>query len=227
MAGLIQFNSFIGKFVSLWQQGVDANLSVTANAGKAWMQLQVGLGEAQQQEPQEHVRVPGPARLRRRQRRAEKRRQEAEKAKEEKSAEEVTVEETVPIAATNSDVTTRLNDEICTDAEYLKEVSREVAEKATEKKMCSVEIYPKDLTKIEEFRKDVENYFNGRKDVIEEVIDCRIEEFGRRVKLRSVVKMRFGWTSFFNDPGKNYGDLLGIQTVRHGCGNLSQCDPAP
>ena len=77
MAGLTQFNSFIGKFVSLWQQGLDARLSVNSSAGQAWIQLHVGLGDAhrpQQQEPQGHVRVPGPARLRRQQRRAEDKR---------------------------------------------------------------------------------------------------------------------------------------------------------
>ena len=226
MAGLMQFNSFIGKFVSLWQQGLDAHLSVNAHAGQAWMQLQVGLGEAQHQEPQEHVRVPGPAQLRRRQRRAENRRQEAEKATKDKSV-KVPVEETVPNAAAKNDAGTKLKDEICTDADYFKKVSSEVAEKVTDKKMCSVEFYPKDLNKIEELREDIETYFKGRKDVIEEVIDSRIEDFGRRVKLRSVAKMRFAWHSFFNDPGKYYSDFLGIQTVRHCCKNLSQCDPAP
>ena len=86
MAGLTQFQSFVGKFVSLWQQGLDARLNVNCSAGQAWVQLHVGLVDAhgpQQQEPQGHVRVPGPACLRRRQRRAEERRKEAEKAKEE------------------------------------------------------------------------------------------------------------------------------------------------
>ena len=129
-------------------------------------------------------------------------------------------------AAKNDDVID-LNDEICTDADYFKKVSIEVAEKVTEKKMCSVDFYPKDLNKIEEFRESIETYFKGRKDVIEEVIESRTEDFGRKVKLRSVVKMRFPWTSFFNDPGNNYSDFLGIRTVRHACGNLSQCDPAP
>ena len=96
--GLTQFQSFIGKFLSLWQQGLDARLRVNTSAGQAWIQLHVGLGDAhrpQQQEPQGHVRVPGPARLRRRQRRAEDRRQEAEKAKEKKSIKEASTEKGV------------------------------------------------------------------------------------------------------------------------------------
>ena len=200
---------------------------MNANAGQAWMQIKIGLGEAQHQEPQGHACVPGPAQLRRRQRREENRRQEAEKAKEDTAGKEVPIEKAVPNVAAKNDNVTKLNDEICTDAYYFKKVSSEVAEKVIEKKMCSVDFYPKDLNKIEEFREDIETYFKGRKDVIEEVIDSRIEDFGRRVKLRTVVKMRFTWTSFFNDPAKNYSDLLGIQTVRHGCENLSQCDPAP
>ena len=67
MAGLGQFHSFIGKFVSLWQNGLDANLSVNSRGGEAWINLHVGLGQAHlphQQEPG-HVRFPGPSRLKR------------------------------------------------------------------------------------------------------------------------------------------------------------------
>ena len=113
---------------------------------------------------------------------------------------EVPVEQTVPNAEAKNDAVTKLTDEVCSDADYFKKVSSEVAEKVTEKKMCNVEFFPKDLKQIEEFREDVETYFNGRKDVIEEVIDSRIEDFGRRVKLRSLVKMRYAWVNFFNDP---------------------------
>ena len=225
MAGLTQFHSFIGKFVSLWQQGLDANISVNTSAGQAWIQLHVGLGVAHvpQQEPQ--VCVPAPARLRRRQRRAEYRRQEDEKAKADKSIKEASIEKVVMDVAAENEAAARVQDEICTDVEYLNK--KEVTEKVTEKKMCSVEFYPKSLDQIEDFRKDIESYFEKRKDIIEEVIDCKVEDFGRIVKLRSVVKIRFAWTSFFNDPAQNYSDLLGIRTVRHGCGNLSQCDAAP
>ena len=118
-----------------------------------------------------------------------------------------------------------MQDEICPDAENLNHVK--VSEKVTEKKMCSVDFYPKDLEKMENFRKDIEDYFKERKDIIEEVIDTHIVDFGRKVRLRSLVKIRFAWVNFFNDPAKNYSDLLGIQTVRHGCRNLSDCDPAP
>ena len=123
MAGLTQFQSFVGKFVSLWEQGLDARLNVNCSAGQAWVQLHVGLGDAhgpQQQEPQGHVRVPGPARLRRRQRRAEERRKEAENAKE-ASTGKVVVDE-----AAEKDAQRIVQDEICADAEYQVNVTEKV-----------------------------------------------------------------------------------------------------
>ena len=122
-----------------------------------------------------------------------------------------------------NDALARVQDEICADSEYLN--NKEVTEKVTEKNMCSVEFYPTNWDKIEDFRKDIENYFENGKDIIEEVIDSKVEDFGRIVQLRSVVKIRFAWTSFINDPARNYSDLPGIRTVRHACENLSQCDP--
>ena len=43
MASLVQINSFIGKFVNLWQNGYEANLNFKTSAGKADISLQVGL----------------------------------------------------------------------------------------------------------------------------------------------------------------------------------------
>ena len=88
------------------------------------------------------------------------------------------IEKAVPNVAAKNDNVTKHNDEICTDAYYFKKVSSEVAEKVIDKKMCSVDFYPIDLNKIEEFREDIETYFKGRNDVIEEVIDSRIEDSG-------------------------------------------------
>ena len=34
MAGLVEMNSFIGKFVNLWQSGCDASLKIESSAGK-------------------------------------------------------------------------------------------------------------------------------------------------------------------------------------------------
>ena len=160
-----------------------------------WMQLQVGPGVAQHQEPQGLARVPGPAWLRRQQRREENRRQEAEKAKEDKAEKEVPVEKAVTNGPAKNDDVSKLNDEICTDAYYFKKVSSEVAEKVIEKKMCSVDFYPKDLNKIEEFREDIETYFKGRNDLIEEVIDSRIEDSGGTLQFSlSTSSLLLMWT---------------------------------
>ena len=61
MAGLVEINSFIGKFVSLWQSGRDANLKVESKAGKAFLSLEVRA-----------------AQVRRRQKRAAERKADAE-----------------------------------------------------------------------------------------------------------------------------------------------------
>ena len=76
MAGLMEFNSFVSKFVNLWQNGLEANLHVNSEAGEAFINLQVGLGQVL---PFQH-RQPGPSRLRCRQRRAESRSRAAEEA---------------------------------------------------------------------------------------------------------------------------------------------------
>ena len=51
MSGLSELNSFVGKFVSLWKAGLDANLLVTTHAGEAKLTLEVGLGRAPDQVP--------------------------------------------------------------------------------------------------------------------------------------------------------------------------------
>ena len=71
MAGLLQLNSFVSKFLNLWQSGCDASLHVETHAGKAKIHLQVGLGQAPpppSAPPPHHGRVPGPSRKRRTQR---------------------------------------------------------------------------------------------------------------------------------------------------------------
>ena len=73
MASLPEINSFISKFVNLWKSGCEASLHLEARAGKAQINLQMGLGQVPPH-PQKLVhRVPGPARQRRHQRRAEAR----------------------------------------------------------------------------------------------------------------------------------------------------------
>jgi hypothetical protein len=91
MAGLRELNSFIGKFVSLWQAGHEANLHLNSIAGQAHVNLQVGLGKVQ---PLPHLRrVPGPARVRRRERRTEARHAAGEATSDRETAAESVAKE--------------------------------------------------------------------------------------------------------------------------------------
>ena len=70
MAGLREVNSFVGKFVHLWQSGFNANLNIKSCAGNASINLEIELGQAPFLPPTNHV---SPSRLRRRHRREEAR----------------------------------------------------------------------------------------------------------------------------------------------------------
>ena len=78
MAGVIELDSFVRKFILLWRTGSNAKLSVEAKAGEAFVNLSVGLGQA----------VPGAHAAKRRggagarQRRAERRVAEREMSAE-------------------------------------------------------------------------------------------------------------------------------------------------
>ena len=70
MAGLGEMNSFIGKFVNLWQAGCDANLKIVRRAGKASVVLQLGLGSPFPQGHPQAAHLTGNAHSQRRERRA-------------------------------------------------------------------------------------------------------------------------------------------------------------
>ena len=74
MAELGEINSFMGKFVSLWQSGRNASLKVESKAGQAHVTLQLDLGHPLHH-PQQQIPPPvlRPSRVRRRQRRAAER----------------------------------------------------------------------------------------------------------------------------------------------------------
>ena len=77
MAVNFELNQFIRKFVNLWQAGCEASLHVESKAGKAYVNLQLGLGQAQShpwksEDTGEHAsgrRGGSPAKQRRRARR--------------------------------------------------------------------------------------------------------------------------------------------------------------
>ena len=72
MAGPQEFDSFVRKFVNLWQSGFHAKLYVESEAGNAFVNLQLGLGQAQPAHGD--GQAVGGSRLRRRERRAAERR---------------------------------------------------------------------------------------------------------------------------------------------------------
>ena len=47
MASMVEFQSFVGKFVCLWRKGVQAQLHVETEAGKAFVHLRADIGQAE------------------------------------------------------------------------------------------------------------------------------------------------------------------------------------
>ena len=242
-----EMDSFYIKFKNLLHSEKDATLTIKSEAGRAFVTLSVDLGHVQSYSPHLHKSRNGPSRQRRRARRAEDRNVavaveasnhsvkdnktlHVEKAEEKvtktKNAKEtyvageafVSADKTVENKSKDAEQVS-LEDEFCPDSEYSKF-------RTNDKKMCSVQFFPLDKSsKIEVFRDNVENYFKGRKDVIDKVIDCKVENCGRIVRLISSVKIRNVWLFFFNNPEVNYGDLQGVGRVLHDCRDLANCDP--
>ena len=106
-----------------------------------------------------------------------------------------------------------LKDEICPNDEYQSKLENTVKTK------CTIQLVPVNQSKIESFRDNVEKYFNQRKDIIESVVDCRIENARRNVRLEVIVRKQM-WMNFLNDPKANYSDLEDVKKVVHDCRDL-------
>ena len=132
---------------------------------------------------------------------------------DEKSDAEGNTTEEVPVDKTVNGKVLPVEDEFCPDSEF------------SEVKMCSVQIFPESHLDIEAFRQTVENYFKARTDIIEDVMECKLENYRSNIRLISIVKIRKVWLNFFNDPRGKYGDLGGVRRVIHDCQDLSNCDP--
>ena len=117
-----ELDSFITKFKGLWNSGLDAHLELNTHAGQAWVNLRVRLGHA----PgplQPHFQFPppanksrnGPARERRRAKRAAERAATTEKvelgAEEATSSTDVTVDDAVEMII-NDDITEEVMEEV-------------------------------------------------------------------------------------------------------------------
>ena len=215
----VELDSFFIKFKNLWASGHEAKLAVNSRNGKLWMNLQVGL-----QSPQPHPGGPahhqgqGNARQRRNIRRAAARAANVteEVTKTEKAevatAEEATVEETVKAVNDSGSVGVAV------------EATEKI--KATvemDKKKCTIELAPVDLRTIDSFRDNIEKYFSDKKDIIDDVIACTVNNAGRSVRLEAAVKRQL-WMNYFNQPEDKYGDLIGVKRVLHCCKDLVNCD---
>ena len=85
----IEIDSFVRKFKTLCQLGRSANLTLSSNAGKASLHLRVDLGVLSQESPPPPKQTRnGPARLRRREKRAAACRANAKEAEATLTAEE-------------------------------------------------------------------------------------------------------------------------------------------
>ena len=98
------------------------------------------------------------------------------------------------------EVKSTVTDEICPNDEYFSTLEESVKTK------CTIQWVPVNQSNIESFRDSVEKYFYQRKDIIESVIECRIENDGRNVHLETIVSRKV-WINFLNDPKENYSDL--------------------
>ena len=122
----------MGKFVSLWQNGIEASLHVDGKAGEATVSLQVGLGHAQPLQEQHPLPKSRPSRLRRRQRRAEARKTAEEVAKSDAMAEDTGLKVVDAVTASKSSTvenTVQVPDKV-QDDDVAEEAAKNVAEKA-------------------------------------------------------------------------------------------------
>ena len=231
------------EFARIWRSGKKCKLNLSCDGGVGELHLVAGLGAADErhfppQDIQQQRRKKTPSQLRREERRRKERQskeaenkavqasQEAENNRdivtEEATKEENTdAKEEDPTIVTGGKVveeTIDVRDEFCSDSEFL-------GTKVENVKMCSVQIFPENNMQIKQFRETVENYFNSRKDIIEKVLECKIENLRSNIRLVSIVKIRKVWINFFNDPRGKYGDLQGVGRVLHDCRDLSNCDP--
>ena len=231
-----ELESFFTKFRSLLNSGYDAHLEVNSHAGQAWVSLRVRQGHAPGPvQPPNHFAHHnktrnGPSRQQRRERRAEQRRLAAEEAvpvdkpvmvdgeyAEDRQV-EVSTADKADSALSNSDaavevidiVNVSVEDEICPNAEYLSKLEDKVKVK------CSIQLVPENPCNIDLFRDKVEEYFTQKKDIIENVVICKVEHSGKVVRLMSIVKRQL-WINYFSEPEASYGDLPGVKKAVHDC----------
>ena len=226
---ITELDTFVRKFHQLWNDGVTAHLDMDAQAGNAWVGLRVHLGQVPGP-PHGHADPPfsqqtkkeSPSRKRRRLRRAAAAAAKAANIVVDEPADDM--DEASEDKHEPKENTKIVESEVTNDSE--KKQRADEAPEVENRRTCTLEFYPEPLENIDDFRNKVEDYFRQRNDVVEEVLECKVEEFGTRVKFRCKVRKR-QWLRFFNDPKGCYSDLTGIRRVLHACRNLADCDSLP
>ena len=118
-----EIDSFVLKFKNLLLAGIDANLTINSNAGKAVLTLTAEVDVSSHAQPHHHLRHVGAARVRRREKRAE-----ARAAADLAGAANVVVAE----EAANPETTAEL---VVSDEELVEEDTEEVINEARTRKV--------------------------------------------------------------------------------------------
>jgi hypothetical protein len=202
MAGLSDLNSFVGKFLNLWQSGRDASLNLTTCDGRATINLQLGLGQAppppSSQPPPRHV--PGPSRQRRTQRRALAR-QQAEQAQAKTDKEEAAENANEKVENDESE-----SGEIATDVvEHINNATDEVTvvdEAMSEQAAAAGDIIIRDKT-IEELNEKLRNLSSENLELKNSIMVTQMFYDGFRDERRE----KFGYDSD-EEAEKNWQEVL-------------------
>ena len=169
-----ELDTFIHKFKTLWNSGLDANLNVETHAGQAWVSLRVQLGKAPgplHPHFPHHKPRHSPSRERRRVRRADARRKTAEEETNEESKEKETVIEDTE----TEDVVTVYTSEKVEESDIVEDTM----EKTTEDVVEETDINFKDLETREEVKiipcESCLKFFNYKRELGEHMCDeCKV-----------------------------------------------------
>ena len=184
MAGPQELNSFYLKFVNLWKSGSNAKLFVETFDGEAFVNLQVGLGQAQPQPGVFAHRGGGPAKQRRRERREAARSRAAEEADAASNvkAEEVVAEEIIKgavKASKDDDSIAAVEETAMGTSSPIPQIDGALGETKAENIEYKLTMESHPVCTIEDIKEAIEVNFNGSLDdeKIQEQNDIRYLDF--------------------------------------------------
>jgi hypothetical protein len=190
-------DSFYFKFKNLLHAEKDAILTVKSEAGRVHVSLSADQGHVlSAHPPRHHYPRSGPSQQRRRARRAEARAESAGKAVDtsEKVVKQAGVssadEKPSAVKAAEIETAEKAVDEsrskeatesVALDLEIFDDAMIKTIQKRPKLKSFSVEIIPDDtIFNMNNFRETVEDYFQNRTDAINEVIECKLRNYGQK-----------------------------------------------